>query len=95
MEGTRKSKDRQMEWKRAGAASEGMGYAHRAAGENTGVQTAVSDGGRVVAAQEALDPTIPRAGLTVAANPRQRNLSLVGVVGAWRGGAGAAHDPGG
>lgn len=52
--------------------------------ENTGVQTAVSDGGRVEAAQEALDPTTPRAGLTVAVNPRQRNLSLVGVVGAWR-----------
>lgn len=44
----------------------------------------MSDGGRVVAAQEALDPTTPRAGLTVAVNPRQRNLSLVGVVGAWR-----------
>lgn len=52
--------------------------------ENTGVQKAVSDGGRVVAAQEAGDPTTPRAELTVAANPRLQNLSLEGVVGAWR-----------
>lgn len=48
------------------------------------MQTAVSDDGRVMAAQEGLDPTTPRAGLTVAANPRLRNLSLAGVVGAWR-----------
>ena len=48
------------------------------------MQKAVSDGGRVVAAQEAGDPTTPRAELTVAANPRLQNLSLEGVVGAWR-----------
>lgn len=48
------------------------------------MQTAVSDDGRVMASQEGLDPTTPRAGLTVAANPRLRNLSLAGVVGAWR-----------
>lgn len=52
--------------------------------ENTGVQKAVSDGGRVVATQEALDPTTPRAELTVAVNPRLKNLRLAGVVGAWR-----------
>lgn len=37
-----------------------------------------------VAAQEASDPRAPREGLTVAVNPRPRNLSLAGVVGAWR-----------
>lgn len=46
--------------------------------ENTGVQTAVSDDGRTVAAQEALNPTTPRAGLTVAANPRLGELKSRG-----------------
>lgn len=51
------------------------------------MQTAVSDSGRLTAAQKELDPEAPRVGLTVAANPRLGNLSLEGVVGAWPDGA--------
>lgn len=75
--------------------AQGWGHAHRTAGEHQ-VRAAVSDDGQVLAAQEVLDPKALRAGLTVAANPRLRNLRLAGVVGAWcgRGGAKAAHSRG-
>lgn len=46
--------------------------------ENTGVQTAVSDGGRVVAAQRALYPTTPRVGLDCGCEPALEELKSSG-----------------